>query len=312
MERPIRAESYKNILRLFDKLPDELKRKKVSAISPIELQAFINNMAENRSNSYIQKMLINIRAAFASAFENGICPRNPAAHLTAPHKKEAQREAYTVREAQKLTAFAIDYKRDNPQSGLYDTGRQTAVATLVMLYTGLRRGEALGLMWSDMADGRLSVNRSVFIALSYIFGRLHSTKSHKLEIYRERYEKLYAPFITKIYGGMMLEMDYSSWSVEVRGLFFDLFMRNLQYADEKLIALANNFHTAFLKALDFGENRSTEEWEEINNELNKNFTEITLAMLTEAKRLSKQLHMPDISEPASTYFYKRNSVRRKI
>ncbi|GHV33501.1 site-specific integrase [Clostridia bacterium] len=159
----IRDTSYKLYKVLIEKLPAELKKKKVSAITPIELQSFVNRLAEKYSNSYLNKMCILLRASFIAAVDNGLCAKSPAKWLVTPKRPQNKREAYTVREAQKLTAFALNRHKGQRDMGEKDYARQTAVEVLLMLYTGLRRGELLGLTWPDIQDGKISVNRALFM-----------------------------------------------------------------------------------------------------------------------------------------------------
>lgn len=104
-----------------------------------------------------------LRSCFASAYENGLCPKNPAIKLTNPNKYQPQRESYTSEEVSKILEFAITYQKDNKHPVHKANGQLFGTAIITLLYTGLRRGELLGLQWSDLKENMLSVNRSVYI-----------------------------------------------------------------------------------------------------------------------------------------------------
>ena len=157
-------ESWLNDLkRMAKKLPPGLSRKKVSAAAPIELQGFLNAVSRGRSKSYADKMCSFIRSVFSAAHENGLCARNPAAKLRAPDIAERPREAFTAGEVRAIIDFALKYKGDDASKAQRIYGRRTGAAIITMLYTGIRRGELLGLQWGDVYEDKISIRRGVYV-----------------------------------------------------------------------------------------------------------------------------------------------------
>ena len=134
------------------KLPANLKRKKVSAVTPVELQRFINEFAAKHSKSYADKLKTLLKSAFSEAQENGLCVQNPARKLTVPPKPEKPREAYTAAEAGRIIKAAWYYEN-----------KTIAAATVTLLLTGIRRGEMLGLRWNDIDGDFLYIRRGVYL-----------------------------------------------------------------------------------------------------------------------------------------------------
>ncbi len=142
--------------RIAKQIPAYLQRKKVADVTPIELQKAINTFSEIKSFSYTQKLKVLICGAFREAVENGICPKNPTTKLTVPPKPEKPRESYTAAEARIILRHIDGYK--------YKT---FSVGTGILLYTGIRRGELLGLKWSDIDGDFLHIRRGVYLVDGY-------------------------------------------------------------------------------------------------------------------------------------------------
>lgn len=159
----IRQKSYDHMTHQSQQLPPVLLKKKVNSIAPIELQAFLNAYAEKYSKSYVDKMYTLLRACFSAAQDNGLCSRNPTAKLNKPNLKQTPREAYTSDEVNKILSFACKYKQDITSKKQAEYGQLVSTAVITMLYTGIRRGELLGLTWADISEDTLRINRAVFM-----------------------------------------------------------------------------------------------------------------------------------------------------
>lgn len=147
----IKERSYHQIELLVRRFPDDLMDMELEAIKPMHLQKFVNEFSVGASKSYMDKMRVLLHGLFSDAVDNGFIARDPSAKLRVPHVIEKPRESFTESEVQKIVTFAMKY----PQ-------RRIAVAVLVLLFTGLRRGELLGLKWDDVTDESLSVRRGVY------------------------------------------------------------------------------------------------------------------------------------------------------
>lgn len=93
-----------------------------------------------KSQSLNKKVLQALKGLFDSAAANGLCASNPAAFSGASRRKPggrkpARREPLTREQQAEVAAAAA--------------GTRAELFTLLCLYAGLRREEALGLLWRD-------------------------------------------------------------------------------------------------------------------------------------------------------------------
>ncbi len=147
----IKERSYHQLELLVQRFPDDLMDMALTDIKPMHLQAFVNEFSTGASKSYMDKMRVLLRGLFSDALDNDLLTRDPSAKLRIPQVIEKPRESYTEAEAKKIVTFALDYPH-----------RRIAVAVIVLLFTGIRRGELLGLKWPDITDTTLTIRRSVY------------------------------------------------------------------------------------------------------------------------------------------------------
>lgn len=177
----IKETSYHQLELLSDELPESLQKKPVKDIAPIELQSFINSFAKSgskhkpvkkgekpkqkgASRSYVNKMVGLIKSAFAEAVENDICSKNPARKLKTPFVHQDPKQSFTLSEFETICKFAETYHQDIQQNVLAQrAGLVTGAAVVVLLCTGIRRGELLGLKWGDVEDNKLHIRRAVYM-----------------------------------------------------------------------------------------------------------------------------------------------------
>ncbi len=147
----IKERSYHQIELLHRKFPDDLLDMELATIKPMHLQAFVNKFSVDASKSYMDKMRVMLHGLFSAAVDNDLIARDPSAKLRIPQVIETPRESFTVDEAKIIIPFAMRYPY-----------RRIAIAVLVLLFTGIRRGELLGLKWDDLTDNTLSIRRGVY------------------------------------------------------------------------------------------------------------------------------------------------------
>ncbi len=147
----IKERSYHQLELLIRYFPDELMDKELPDIKPMHLQGFVNMFAQGVSKSYMDKMRVLLHGLFSDALDNGFLDRDPTTKLRIPHIIEKPRESYTEAEAQKIVTFAMDYPC-----------HRIAIAVITLLFTGIRRGELLGLKWDDITDNTITVQRGVY------------------------------------------------------------------------------------------------------------------------------------------------------
>lgn len=147
----IKERSYHQLELLARRFPDDLLDMELAVIKPMHLQGFVNKFSIGASKSYMDKMRVFLHGLFSAAMDNEYITRDPSAKLRIPKVIEKPRESFTESEAKKIATFALEYRH-----------RRIAVAVLVLLFTGIRRGELLGLKWDDITDTTLTVQRGVF------------------------------------------------------------------------------------------------------------------------------------------------------
>lgn len=147
----IKERSYHQLELLVRHFPEDLMDMELADIKPMHLQGFVNKFSPGASKSYMDKMRVLLHELFSDALDNDLIARDPSAKLRIPQVIEKPRESFTEAEAQKIVTFAMDYPY-----------RRIAVAVVTLLFTGIRRGELLGLKWDDITDSTLTVRRGVF------------------------------------------------------------------------------------------------------------------------------------------------------
>lgn len=125
------------------------KNSRLIDIKPLDIQRFYSKKSTVLSESMMHKIDLCINGIFETAIDNDLIVKNPAKHIkytssVPPIKKQVYSE-------EQLTAAKNYLKNDD------------FPAAYVILESGLRKGEFLGLMWSDFdyQNKTLSVNRSI-------------------------------------------------------------------------------------------------------------------------------------------------------
>jgi len=129
-------------------------RMQLAAIEPRDLKRFIALLAERGlAASSVRNALAPVRALFATAFEDGLIRRNPAAGLRIPqrfpHEQEPQTKALAEQE---LRSF------------LAQLPAEWRLLFEFLAHTGLRIGEAVALTWADvdLSSKRVHVRRRLY------------------------------------------------------------------------------------------------------------------------------------------------------
>ena len=202
---------------------DALGTTQINQIKPFELQTILFTISAKNpyTNAPMAKKTIRgyvqvINAIFEFAVENRIIEFNPAAKLKMPQTTPIanQRRALTSVERQRVMEFE---HRAKPSA-------------MLMMLSGLRRGEATALQWNDIDF----VNNKISVTKSYNF-KLKDFKSPKngkarvvsvpqiLIDYLKSLPKI-SPFVlTNVKGGMMTE---DSWKRLYQSYMTDM---NLEY-----------------------------------------------------------------------------------
>lgn len=147
----IKDRSFHSIELAARHIPQELRDMELNDILPMHIQRFFNSFAQGHSKSYMDKLRVLVSGAFTAAMDNELCRRNPTAHLKVPHIPEKPREAFTLDEVRAVLRFALGHQPE-----------RIGVAVIVLLTTGIRTGELLGIKATDISGNVLTINRAVF------------------------------------------------------------------------------------------------------------------------------------------------------
>lgn len=124
----VKATTYRDYRALVNRLNNMLGTRTVSSVTPMELQYTLNSVG-GMSTSLIRKYRNTIKSIFTAAEQNGLIPRSPAAHLDCPKGTKGSHRALTDNERIVCTRVAMEHR--------------FGLCAMLMLYAGLRRGEAV-------------------------------------------------------------------------------------------------------------------------------------------------------------------------
>lgn len=116
-------------------------------VRPIDVKNFYASK-KSMSKSMLSKMRLCLNGMYDAAINNDLCYKNPAKGITfVSDKAKNKKDVYTDDQIKAVEAYAADKLPE----------------VIVLLETGLRRGELLGLKWEDidLKNGILNVSRSV-------------------------------------------------------------------------------------------------------------------------------------------------------
>lgn len=148
------------------------------------------------------------------------------------------------------------------------------------------------------------ISPSVAVVLAASLSPWISNKNEKRrskhEALKERYDKLYLPFIYEI---IKFNVDYTELvlSSGIRQQFLDILLPNIKYMDKESFAFISDLYTTHIDLISY-EKLSYEDKQTLSNVNQKNievysqmFTITSKSILREASEISKELSMPDIA-----------------
>ena len=140
-KEPFISESQRSSYKIcfMKHLMPEFGLQHIEAITAMQIQQFINKYAGS-SKSQITMLVGTLKKIFASAYADGIIPRDPTVALVRPKPgSTTEKRALTDKETAAVKATIQTHPN--------------GLLLAVLYYLGLRRGEALGLKWSDFEEG---------------------------------------------------------------------------------------------------------------------------------------------------------------
>lgn len=147
--------------------------KKTKAIRPVDIMVLMNSIGD-MSKSTQSKVLQVLKGSFTFAVDNGIIAKSPViSSIKAEGDEPEEVEPLTDEQCSKLLVAV--------------KGTRAYLFVMVLLFAGLRKGEAIGLRWADLDFDRkiIHVRRSVVYPANNKRGELNEdlkTKSAKRDI----------------------------------------------------------------------------------------------------------------------------------
>jgi integrase len=149
----------------------ELGPMQLNKLTPAKLQRFYAKKSkEGLAASYIRSMHAILSKAFRTAVTWGLLEKNVVALVKPPRIETRDISIWTMEEAQEFLSFAED--------------RKFFIAYVLAIYTGMRRGEILGLRWRDcdLERGTVSIQQTVYKSNNEILIQEPKTKGSKRTI----------------------------------------------------------------------------------------------------------------------------------
>ena len=143
----LRNTTYERLLQLRKRVYAAIGHLRMDKISPRQIQAFVNALSKECANERAGKPLAPktirhnfslISDVFTYAVKMGVVADNPCAKVTIPKGEQKEKQIYTPDEVERFLTLL------NSEPLKYRTFFN------LMIYSGFRRGEMLGLEWKDI------------------------------------------------------------------------------------------------------------------------------------------------------------------
>ena len=143
----LRNTTYERLLQLRKRVYAAIGHLRMDKITPRQIQAFVNGLSKDGANERTGKPLAPktirhnlslISDVFSYAVKMGVVADNPCAKVTIPKGEQKERQIYTPDEVERFLTLL------NSEPLKYRTFFN------LMIYSGFRRGEMLGLEWKDI------------------------------------------------------------------------------------------------------------------------------------------------------------------
>lgn len=143
---------------------------KMSQITPAIVQKFYKDLIEKEklSAGYVRTMHIILKKAFSQAVKWQLITQNIINLVEPPRMSRAKDiETWSLEEATRFLE--------------YTEGKHLHIAYVLAIYTGMRRGEILGLRWKDcdLEQGKISIRQTLNLVGSELIFQSPKTKGSK-------------------------------------------------------------------------------------------------------------------------------------
>jgi integrase len=147
-QRPQTVEQYRQICKQH--IVPNLGKMRLQDIQPAHLKRlYLMKKEEGRGARTVQVVHVVMHAVLQQAVREGILGRNPADSVQRPKVEQTERHILTEEQAQRLV--------------ISSQGTRYGMLFFLALMTGMREGELMGLMWSDVdwSKGIIEVQRQL-------------------------------------------------------------------------------------------------------------------------------------------------------
>ena len=139
-------EDYRGNLRRY--ILPLLGKRRLQALRPFEIQqAYAGMLQRGLSARTVKATHAPLRSALENAVKWRLISHNPAKLVDLPKQSQSERPVFSAEEAKVFLEQA--------------QGDRFSTLWVVLLTTGIRPGEALGLKWADLEGNRLRIRRSL-------------------------------------------------------------------------------------------------------------------------------------------------------
>lgn len=155
----LRNTTYERLLQLRGRIYPVIGHMRMDKITPRQIQTFVNSLSKEGANERTGKPLAPktirhnlslISDVFSYAVKMGVVSENPCSKVTIPKGEVKEKQIYTPAEVEKFLTL------------LNDEPLKYRTFFYLMIYSGFRRGEMLGLEWKDVdfENNIISVRRT--------------------------------------------------------------------------------------------------------------------------------------------------------
>lgn len=121
----------------------EIGSRRIADITADELQSMLTRTLSDKSSSLIDKVMLCLRQVFDAAKEDDLITKNPVNRLKPPEGTLGERKPVPYQKIGALTDGLVSHP--------------DGLLPLMLLYTGMRRGEALGLTWRNVHSDHIDI-----------------------------------------------------------------------------------------------------------------------------------------------------------
>ena len=155
----LRNTTYERLLQLRGRIYPVIGHMRMDKITPRQIQTFVNSLSKDGANERTGKPLAPktirhnlslISDVFSYAVKMGVVAENPCSKVTIPKGEVKEKQIYTPAEVERFLTL------------LNDEPLKYRTFFYLMIYSGFRRGEMLGLEWKDVdfENNIISVRRT--------------------------------------------------------------------------------------------------------------------------------------------------------